>query len=67
MEKKYRAIKTETMGVLGSSFQRECQNTQEEIGGTVRSIRVRLEEEEGERDELVGFMVGNFGAEILKL
>lgn len=66
LEKKYRTIKTETMAALGSQFESGWDEARDEILGDIDKVRSKIEHEEAARDEIVTFMVTNFGEEILK-
>jgi hypothetical protein len=67
IEKKYKAVKLETMAALESQFESGWDEARDEILGKMEGLRSHMEHEEAERDELVTFMVNKFGEEILKV
>ena len=67
IEKKYKTIKNETMIVLGNHFESGWEEAKEELISKIQDIRLKMEVEEGAKDEAVNYMVNSFGEEIIKL
>ena len=67
MDKKYKVIKNETMEIIGSQFENNLESRKAEVNKQIGEIKHRIELGCASRDEVVNFMVNNFGDKILEL
>ena len=53
--------------MLDGQFEAEWQEARGEITASMAEVKTRMDRQQSNRDEVVGFMVNAFGEEILKL